>query len=94
MIIWKKTLRDFLAHGGRVLVEPTGALTEGGAVPRWFVEGDVPETDIAIAAHRAYFARRDQAFRQRVKRAARMLGRRTQNGWRVLEVADGNSSPV
>lgn len=85
MTDWKTTLRGFLAHGGRVLVEPSGALSEGGGVPRWFNDADLPETETAIAAHRAYFAQRDQAARAKVKRAAMMLGHRTANGWRVLE---------
>lgn len=94
MAEWKKTLRDFLAHGGRVLVEPNGGLTEGGAVPRWFTAGELPETDAAMAAHRAYFARRDHPFRRKVKRATTMLGRRTLNGWRVLEATDGDTSSI
>lgn len=81
---WKPILRNFLAHGGRVLVEPSGALTES-AGPRCFVAGDLPETEAAIAAHRAYFVQRDPAFRARTKRATLMLGRQTENGWRVLE---------
>lgn len=84
MANWKEILRGFLAHGGRVLVQPTGELSESGAVPSWFLVSDLPETETAMAAHRAYFAEQDPAFRAKVRRAALMLGRRTSNGWRVL----------
>lgn len=84
MTNWKAILRGYLAHGGRVLVEPTGALTEAPEIPRWFNDADLPETEAAMAAHRAYFARNDITFRSRVKRAAMMLGTRTAGGWRVL----------
>lgn len=85
MTNWKTALRGYLAHGGRVLVEPTGELSEGGGIPRWFNDADLPETETAIAAHRTYFGMRDPAARAKVKRAAMMLGHRTSNGWRVLE---------
>ncbi|MFM6831407.1 MAG: hypothetical protein ACKOVA_13895 [Novosphingobium sp.] len=85
MTNWKTALRGYLAHGGRVLVEPTGALSESGGIPRWFNDSDLPENATAIAAHRAYFGLRDPAARARIKRAALMLGRRVDNGWRVLE---------
>lgn len=84
---WKTALRGFLAHGGRLLVEPTGNLSEGGGAPRWFIEADIPETETAMAAHRAYFAHRhDPTARARFKRAALMLGQKTANGWHVLQV--------
>jgi hypothetical protein len=82
---WKTTLRGFLSHGGRVLVAPDGMLSEGGGLPRFFVQGDLPETETAMAACRAYFAQRDPSSRAKVKRTALMFGQRTSNGWHVLE---------
>lgn len=39
MTDWKTTLRAFLAHGGRVLVEPTGVLSKGGGSPPLLYRG-------------------------------------------------------
>lgn len=82
---WKAILRGFLSHGGRVLVEPTGTLSEGLSASRLFAESNLLAAETAIAAHRAYFTHRDSRFRSKVRRAASMHGRRTPNGWRVLE---------
>jgi hypothetical protein len=79
-------IRDFLRSDGRILVTPDGHLTEGGAVPRAFIHGSEDDVAECVRASRAYF---DLSLRRRarehIKRAARMLGTRTGNGWLVLE---------
>ena len=79
-------VRDFLRIGGRILVTPDGRLTEGGGLPQAFINGSQEEQDECRRAGRAYFDLhlRSRA-REQIKRAVRMLGRRTDNGWMVLE---------
>lgn len=88
MTHWKMTLRDFLAHDGRLLIEPSGRLVEAGTLPRWWNLPDCPQRSRALQAHRAFYAMQsDRSAGARFKRAARLLGRKTGNGWRVLEGA-------
>lgn len=83
-------IRDFLSTGARVLVDPEGRLLEGGEVPRAFINGtphDVAEWD--RAARNYYVNLPRKGARTQIARAARLLGRRTNNGWIVLEKARG-----
>lgn len=81
-----RAVRDFVRTGGRILITPEGELTEGGGMRRAFTHGTADEVEEVVRAGRVYFdvRRRLRADRQ-IKRAVRMLGRRTENGWFVLE---------
>lgn len=88
-------IRDFLQADGRILIDPAGRLTEGGGVPRTFSHGTPDEAAESVRASRAYFAmrRRWRSDRQ-IKRAVRIFGKRTPNGWLVLEARhDGDTLP-
>lgn len=79
-------VRGFLRTGGRILIDPQGKLTEGGGVPRQWLDGDDAARAEVIRASRAYFgARRRWRADRQIMRAARMLGTPTDNGWIVLE---------
>jgi hypothetical protein len=81
-----KAMRDFLRTGGRILVTPDGELVEGGGLPRSFTHGTQEEAAECIRAARAYFAARSRSgANDRIKRIVRIVGRRTGNGWLVLE---------
>lgn len=81
-----KAVRDFLRTGGRILIDPQGKLTEGGGVPRAYLDGDDAERAEVIRASRAYFGiRRRMRADLQIIRAVRMLGTPTENGWIVLE---------
>ncbi len=79
-------MRDFLLAEGRILVAPDGRVTEGGGAPSAFLHGNAEEYDACAKAARAYFdvRKRYRADRQ-IRRAAGMFGKRTDNGWLVLE---------
>lgn len=79
-------IRDYLRSGGRVLLTPDGNLEEGSTIPGMFVKGPESEITECLRAHRAYFNMR-KLFRceKQIKRIIRTLGRRTTNGWTVLE---------
>jgi hypothetical protein len=80
------TIREFLKYEGRILLNPRGHLTEGGGVPHMVASGTAEEAAACGRAHRAYFeARRRWRSDRQIKRAVRMLGVRTANGWIVLE---------
>ena len=79
-------IRDFLKNEGRILIDPQGHLTEGGGIPRPFVDGGREEMAACRQAFGAYFdTRRRWRSDRQIKRAVRMLGERTDNGWIVLE---------
>jgi len=79
-------IRDFLENDGRILIDPQGQLAEGGGIPRPLVTGSSEEAAACIRAGRAYFeVRRRWRSDRQIKRAVRMLGERTDNGWIVLE---------
>jgi len=79
-------IRDFLLNDGRILITPEGEVTEGGGVPRPFLNGTEYESAECMRANKAYFEMRKRVRSDRhIKRAARMLGRKTDNGWWVLE---------
>lgn len=82
-----RAMRGFLRTGGRILVTPDGQVTEGGGMLRSLLVGDAEHIREAAAEQRAYFdvRRRYRADRQ-IKRAVRMLGRRTSGGWLELAV--------
>jgi hypothetical protein len=79
-------VRGFLANAGRIMIDPNGRLHEGAEVPKALIGDDDNAHSRCVEANRAYFAcrRRYRADRQ-IKRAVRMLGHRTDNGWIVLE---------
>lgn len=79
-------IRDFIHSGGRILVSPEGELTEGAGVPWPFISGSDEEAAECLRAGRAYFGVRDLPGGDHwIRRTARILGRRTINGWTVLE---------
>lgn len=81
-----RAMRDFVRTGGRILITPEGELAEGGSAPRALTHGTPAEADAVRGASHAYsdVRRRLRADRQ-IKRTVRLLGRRTANGWMVLE---------
>jgi hypothetical protein len=81
-----EAIRDFIRSGGRILVTPGGDLTEGGGLPWPFINGSDEEAAECLRAARRYFNARDlPGTNQRITRVVRILGRRTGNGWLVLE---------
>ncbi len=79
-------IRGFIRAGGRILVTPAGELAEGGGVPWPFISGSEEEAAECLRAGRAYFSDRERpGADKRISRAVRILGRRTANGWLVLE---------
>ena len=79
-------MRDFLLAEGRILVAPDGRVTEGGGAPSALLHGTAEEYGACAKATRAYFDLRNRFRADRhIRRAARMLGARTDNGWLVLE---------
>ena len=81
-----RAIRDFIRTQGRILIDPEGNLTEGGGMPRLFTHGSEAEAAECVRASRFYFAvRRRWRSERHIKRAVRMLGTRTSNGWLVLE---------
>lgn len=83
-----RALRDFVRTGGRILITPEGHLEEGAGVPAAMLTGTEAEAAECARASRAYFdvRARFNADRQ-IKRAVRMLGTPTPNGWIVLEAS-------
>lgn len=79
-------VRDYLRTGGRILLTPERDLEEGAEIPRPLVDGPGSEATECLRAHRAYFDMRKR-FRsdEQIRRIIRALGRRTTNGWIVLE---------
>lgn len=79
-------IRDFIRAGGRILVTPSGELTEGAGVPWPFIRGSEEEAAECLRAGRAYFCARERpGVDRRISRVVRVLGRRTTSGWLVLE---------
>lgn len=79
-------VRDFLLNDGRILITPEGDVTEGGGVPRAFLNGTEHEAAECLRADRAYFSMRKHLRSDRqIKRIVRILGYKTDNGWWVLE---------
>jgi len=75
-------IRDFIVAGGRLLLTPKGHL-EDSVVFRDF-------SDVRADQHNRAFAAYDEVRRRfqsdhQIKRAVRMLGTPTENGWIVLE---------
>lgn len=82
-------LRNYLAAGGRILIDPAGRAetsTDGAAIRG----PDVP-AELAAQRHHACAAflqgYREERGQRLAIRSARMLGDRTANGWRVLAAA-------
>jgi hypothetical protein len=81
-------IRDFIRTEGRILIDPSGHLTEGAGVPRMYLNGTAEQAAECVRASRVYFeTRRRWRSDRQIKRAVRMLGKRTANGWMVLEAA-------
>lgn len=81
-----KAVRDFLNTGGRILLTPEGHLDVGGGIPRLFTHGTPEEAAECVRAGQAYSnVRKRLRSDVQIKRAVRMLGKRTDNGWIVLE---------
>jgi hypothetical protein len=79
-------VRDYLLTDGRILIDPAGNLTEGGEIPKSYAFGTDAEAAECARATRAYHAiRKRWRSDAQIKRAVRMLGRRTDNGWLVLQ---------
>jgi hypothetical protein len=82
-----QAMREFLAAGGRLLISPQGQLEEGGTcIMRDVSTVDAVQREEALSG---YFQMR-RRFRSdaQIKRAVRMLGTRTDNGWLVLEAGE------
>lgn len=78
-------LRDYLRVGGRILIDPDGALRDGG-IPNSYYLGSPKENEACAAACRAYLELRCHwQPHPHIKRVARMLGKQTKHGWWVLE---------
>lgn len=86
-------IRGYLRTGGRILINPDGRLLEGWGIPHCYVDGTDEERADCVTAVRGYneVRRRPRSERQ-IKRAVRMLGNRTENGWLVLERKDAAGS--
>lgn len=81
-----RALRAFLGSRGRILIDPQGKLTESNGVPAEFIEGSAGSWAQFLDANHQYFtARRRWRSDRQIKRAVSMLGKRTENGWLVLE---------
>lgn len=79
-------VRDFIKTGGRILLTPDGYLDAGAGVPRQFLHGIAEESAECVRASRTYFdVRQRLRSDSQIKRAVRMLGKPTDNGWIVLE---------
>lgn len=74
-------LRDFIRAGGRVLLNPRGML-EDHCVMRTLADTAQQRDD---ALRRYLDLRRRYNTDRQIKRAVRLLGAQTENGWRVLE---------
>jgi hypothetical protein len=80
-------MRDFLRHGGRVMINPKGQVKSkfdlGKLYPR--DGGSDPAPELVEAVLRFTRLERRWDGRGRLKRAVRVLGEATPNGWVVLE---------
>ena len=78
-------IRSFLLSGGRLLIDPAGRLREEGDVAAWLC-GPIERSSAIGAGYRAYFEMRNRHNAARhIRRAVRLVGRWSDNGWRVLE---------
>jgi hypothetical protein len=78
-------IRAFLRISGRIMITPSGRLLEGGELPALILNGTDEQVAECRRATRAYYeARRRWSSEPQIKRAVRMLGTRTDNGWIVL----------
>lgn len=85
-----RAIRDFIRTQGRILIDPKGNLTEGAGVPRIFTHGSDTEAADYVRASRFYSAvRRRWRSDHHIRRAVQILGKRTANGWLVLEASHG-----
>lgn len=83
-------MRNFIRAGGRILVTPEGHIEEGGGVPRALYDGSPQDVNECLLAGRAYLdVRKHFRADSQIRRAAKMLGHKTANGWWVLEAARG-----
>lgn len=79
-------IRGFLRTGGRILINPEGRLEEGAGIPRRWIDGtDAERAEIERASQTYHSVRRRWRADRQIKRAVRMLGSSTSNGWTVLE---------
>lgn len=79
-------VRNFIKTGGRILLTPDGYLDEGDGVPQQFLNGTAEEGAEYMRAGRAYLdVRKRLRSEAQITRAVRMLGKRTENGWIILE---------
>jgi len=81
-----RAVRGFLQIQGRILLDPQGRLMEGGGLPQGMQSEDYETSSEAMRAAFFYLEtlRRFRSDRQ-IRRTVEMLGRRTENGWIVLE---------
>jgi hypothetical protein len=81
-----RAIRDYVRTGGRILIDPNGHLKEGVGLPRAFNDGTNDDVVAIVRATKAYSKVRSRWRSERqIKRAVRMLGKPTGNGWLVLE---------
>ncbi|ATY32532.1 hypothetical protein CVN68_11565 [Sphingomonas psychrotolerans] len=70
------------------MVDPNGELSEGNGVPEAFTHGSESDAAECVRAAKVYLAvRRRWRSDAHIKRAVRMLGRRTADGWTMLRLA-------
>lgn len=80
-----RAIRGFLRVGGRLMIRPDGRLEEGGDMSPYF-HGTDDEAEAFRAANHGYFSMRHRLNADaHIRRVVRALGRRTDNGWMVLE---------
>jgi hypothetical protein len=81
-----RAIRDYFRTGGRILIDPNGHLREGVGLPKAVIYGANADGDAIVRATKAYSKVRSRWRSERqIKRAVRMLGKPTANGWLVLE---------
>jgi hypothetical protein len=81
-----EALRAFIRTGGRLLLTPTGRVSIGAGVPRALLDGTDDEAEACRTATLAFLeVRKRYRADPQLKRALRLIGTRTSNGWHVLE---------
>ena len=79
-----QALRRLLDAGGVLLVDPEGALTLRNSIPRDIAFDDNRMNELLQASRNYLSVSRRWRSHCHIKRAVRMLGHRTSNGWMVL----------
>lgn len=78
-------MRAFIRAGGRILITPDGQIEDKSPVMRDVRDVTAEQRDRAL--HEYFDVRTRLRSDAQIKRAARLLGTATENGWLVLEAA-------